>query len=123
MRRISKIRALQVSLVAIASVILLEGAAGIITGSLALLSDAGHAAFDALSTLILLVATHLALQPADEDHMYGHGKIESLGALVGGIASSFGDRYCRLSYTSDRCRRSSNSEPVRVRRRQLHDGY
>ena len=85
MRRISKIRALQLSLVAIGSVIFLEGAAGFLTGSLALLSDAGHAGFDALSTLILLVATILASKPADEDHTYGHGKIESLGALVGGI--------------------------------------
>jgi cation diffusion facilitator family transporter len=85
MRRISKTRALQISLLAIVSVIIVEGLAGIAAGSLALLSDAGHAAFDALSTLILLVATSLASKPADEDHTYGHGKIESLGALVGGI--------------------------------------
>jgi cation diffusion facilitator family transporter len=85
MRGISKTRALQLSLLAISSVIILEGLAGAITGSLALLSDAGHAAFDALSTLILLVATSLSLKPPDEDHTYGHGKIESLGALIGGI--------------------------------------
>ena len=65
--------------------IILEGIAGITTGSLALLSDAGHALFDAVSTLILLVATGLSLRPADEDHTYGHGKIECLGALIGGI--------------------------------------
>lgn len=85
MLRISKSRALQVSLLAIASVIIVEGLAGIITGSLSLLSDAGHALFDAISTLILLVATTLSMRPADEDHTYGHGKIESLGALIGGI--------------------------------------
>ncbi len=85
MPRISKSRALQVSLLAIASVIIVEGLAGIITGSLSLLSDAGHALFDAISTLILLVATTLSMRPADEDHTYGHGKIESLGALIGGI--------------------------------------
>jgi len=85
MRRISKTRALQLSLLGITSVIILEGIAGITTGSLALLSDAGHALFDAISTLILLVATGLSLRPADEDHTYGHGKIESLGALIGGI--------------------------------------
>jgi len=85
MPRISKTRALQLSLLAITSVILLEGLAGIATSSLALLSDAGHAAFDALSTLILLIATSLSLKPPDEDHTYGHGKIESLGALVGGL--------------------------------------
>ncbi|MGP8071392.1 MAG: cation diffusion facilitator family transporter, partial [Candidatus Bathyarchaeia archaeon] len=85
MLRISKTRALQISLFAIASVIVVEGLAGITTGSLSLLSDAGHALFDAISTLVLLVATSLSLKPADEDHTYGHGKIESLGALVGGI--------------------------------------
>jgi cation diffusion facilitator family transporter len=85
MRKISKTLALEVSLLGITSVILLEGFAGIFSGSLALLSDAGHAVFDALSTLILLIATVLASKPPDEDHTYGHGKIESLGALIGGI--------------------------------------
>jgi cation diffusion facilitator family transporter len=85
MPRITKTGALKVSLVAIVSVILVEGLASIITGSLALLSDSAHASFDALSTLILLVATSLSLKPADEDHTYGHGKIESLGVLIGGI--------------------------------------
>ena len=50
------------------------------------LSDASHAAFDALYTSILLVATSLAVKPADEDHTYGHGKVESLGDLIGEIA-------------------------------------
>jgi len=86
MPRISKTRALQLSLLAITSVIILEGIAGLTTNSLSLLSDAGHAAFDAVSTLILLVATNLSLKPPDEDHTYGHGKIETLGALIGGIA-------------------------------------
>lgn len=85
MPRITKTVALRISLVAISSVIVVEGLAGIITGSLALTSDAAHAGFDALSTLILLVATTLSLKPADEDHTYGHGKIETLGALIGGF--------------------------------------
>jgi cation diffusion facilitator family transporter len=34
---------------------------------------------------MLLVATGLSLRPADEDHTYGHGKIEILGALIGGL--------------------------------------
>lgn len=85
MPRITKTGALKVSLFAILTVILVEGLGGMLTGSLALVSDAAHAAFDALSTFILLVATTLSLKPADEDHTYGHGKIESLGALIGGI--------------------------------------
>jgi cation diffusion facilitator family transporter len=85
MQRISKSEALKFSLFAIASAIVVEGISGAITGSLALASDAAHASFDAVSTLILLVATTLSMKPADEDHTYGHGKIESLGALIGGI--------------------------------------
>ncbi len=85
MLRITKTGALKVSLLGIVSVIAVESLAAHFTGSLALLSDSAHAAFDALSTLILLVATSLSLKPADEDHTYGHGKFESLGALIGGI--------------------------------------
>ncbi len=70
---------------AIISVVIAESLAGYLTGSLALISDSAHAAFDAISTFILLVATGLSLRPADEDHTYGHGKIEILGALIGGI--------------------------------------
>jgi cation diffusion facilitator family transporter len=85
MLRITKTGALKVSLVGIVTVIIAEGLGGMFTGSLALLSDSAHASFDALSTLILLLATRLSLKPADEDHTYGHGKFESLGALIGGI--------------------------------------
>jgi cation diffusion facilitator family transporter len=85
MLKITKTGALKASLLGIVSVIAVEGLAAIRTGSLALLSDSAHASFDALSTLILLVATSLAMKPADEDHTYGHGKFESLGALIGGL--------------------------------------
>jgi len=86
MPRFTKTGALKISLITIVSAIVVEGLAGLVVGSLALISDAAHAAFDALSTLILLVATSLSLKPADEDHTYGHGKIETLGALIGGVA-------------------------------------
>ena len=81
----NKTRALTLSLAAIASVVVVEGAAGILTNSLALLSDALHALFDVLATLTLLVATHLSLKPPDETHTYGHGKIESIGGFLGGL--------------------------------------
>jgi cation diffusion facilitator family transporter len=42
--------------------------------------------FDTITTLILLVTTRLALKPPDEEHLYGHGKIEPIGGLIGGIA-------------------------------------
>jgi len=82
----TKVRALKLSLIAIASVVVFEGTVGIITNSLAILGDAAHALFDTITTLILLVTTRLALKPPDEEHLYGHGKIEPIGGLIGGIA-------------------------------------
>jgi len=85
-KSITKIRALQLSLIAIASVVVIEGIVGLLTNSLAILSDAAHALFDSVTGLILLVTTKLSLKPPDEEHLYGHGKIEPIGGLIGGVA-------------------------------------
>ncbi len=85
-KRNSKVRVLQLSFVAIASVVIVEGIVGAITNSLAILGDAAHALLDTVTTLILLVTTQLSLKPPDEEHLYGHGKIEPIGGLVGGVA-------------------------------------
>ena len=82
----SKVKALQLSFVAIASVVVIEGIVGLITNSLVIISDAAHALLDTVTTLILLITTQLALKPPDEEHLYGHGKIEPIGGLIGGVA-------------------------------------
>jgi cation diffusion facilitator family transporter len=74
------------SLVAITSVFVFEFAAGVLTNSLALVTDGTHALLDAVVTAILIIATTLALKPRDVDHTYGHGKIETIGGFIGGIA-------------------------------------
>ncbi|HJS82268.1 MAG TPA: cation diffusion facilitator family transporter, partial [Nitrososphaera sp.] len=81
-----KQRTLRISLVAIASVFAFEFAAGLITNSLALLTDSVHALLDVVVTLVLIIATTLALKPRDTDHTYGHGKIETIGGFIGGTA-------------------------------------
>ncbi len=55
---------------------------GIATGSLGILSEALHSALDLLAALGTLYAVKVAARPADEDHPYGHGKIENLMALA-----------------------------------------
>ncbi len=84
--KLNKITALQISLAAIVSVALFEAIAGTIANSLVIISDAGHAAFDAITTLMLLITTRLAQRPPDQDHTYGHEKIESIGGLTAGIS-------------------------------------
>ncbi len=78
--------ALRMSLVAIVSVFVFEFTAGLFTNSLALITDSTHALLDAIVTAILIIAVRLALKPKDIDHTYGHGKIETIGGLIGGIA-------------------------------------
>lgn len=81
----SRTRALQYSFLLISSAFGVELTIGLLTGSLALIADALHAFFDVMVTVMLLATTILASKPPDIDHTYGHGKIESLGSLLGGI--------------------------------------
>ncbi|MEN3930445.1 cation diffusion facilitator family transporter [Microvirga sp. W0021] len=55
---------------------------GVLTGSLALISDALHSLLDVVFTTITWLAIRKAHQPADADHQFGHGKIESVAALI-----------------------------------------
>ena len=82
---LSKVRVLQLSLVAITSVVVIETSIGLATNSLAILSDAAHALFDMTASLILLITTRLSLKPPDEVHLYGHEKVEPIGGLIGGL--------------------------------------
>ena len=77
---------LQISLFAIFSAFIVELIFGLISNSLALITDSIHALLDSVVTLVLLLAARLAMKPPDAEHTYGHGKIESLGGLIGGIA-------------------------------------
>ena len=55
---------------------------GLATGSLGIMSEALHSLLDLLAAAGTLFAVRLAAKPADQDHPYGHGKIESLMALA-----------------------------------------
>jgi cation diffusion facilitator family transporter len=70
------------SIFASAALTLAKAIVGILTGSLALLSEAGHSLIDFGATVITYVAVRMSGKPADEEHHYGHGKIESISALA-----------------------------------------
>ncbi|MCX8188876.1 MAG: cation-efflux pump [Nitrososphaeria archaeon] len=82
----SKFKALKLSFYAILSVVLVEFLGGLLANSMAVLSDSAHALFDALTTFWLIYAVKLSLKPPDEEHTYGHSKIEPLGSLFGGLS-------------------------------------
>jgi cation diffusion facilitator family transporter len=55
---------------------------GLITGSLAILSEAGHSLIDLSATVLTYFAVRISGKPADAEHQYGHGKMESVTALA-----------------------------------------
>jgi len=60
---------------------LLKLAAAVLTGSVSLLSEAIHSTTDIIASGIALISVRAAAAPPDEDHPYGHGKIESLAGF------------------------------------------
>src|ERR1700740_2527485 len=52
------------------------------TGSLGVLSEALHSILDFVAAVITYLSVRVADKPADADHLYGHGKVESFSAFV-----------------------------------------
>jgi cation diffusion facilitator family transporter len=65
--------------------IALKLAAGAITGSIAILTEAIHSLVDLVASVVAFVSVRKADEPADADHPYGHEKVENLAANIEGI--------------------------------------
>lgn len=64
--------------------IILKITAGLLSGSVSIISEAIHSAMDLVASLIAFLSVTSSTKPADEEHPYGHGKIEHIsGALEG----------------------------------------
>ncbi len=70
------------SILASGGLTLAKAAVGALTGSLAILSEAAHSLIDLGATVMTYFAVRISSKPADEEHHYGHGKIESVAALA-----------------------------------------
>ncbi len=77
-----KERAARLSILASGGLSVLKLVAGLLSGSLALLSEAAHGLIDFGSTIMTWFAIKASARPADEQHHYGHGKIEAVAALI-----------------------------------------
>jgi cobalt-zinc-cadmium efflux system protein len=75
---------LTLALIATALVAVLEFAGGVLSGSLALTSDAVHVCMDVFALALALAAAIGATLPADRRRTFGYGRVEVLGALVNG---------------------------------------
>ena len=70
------------SMAASAGLTIAKAIVGTATGSLAILSEAGHSLIDFGATVMTYVAVRISGKPADEQHHYGHGKVEAISALA-----------------------------------------
>jgi cation diffusion facilitator family transporter len=68
-----------------AFLIALKLAAGAITGSIAILTEAVHSLIDLVASVVAYVSVRKADEPADAEHPYGHEKVESLAATIEGM--------------------------------------
>ncbi|MFC6644853.1 cation-efflux pump [Granulicella cerasi] len=76
----SKRAAALASLVAATAITLLKLVTGVLTGSLGMFSEAAHSGIDLVASGVTLLAVRASDRPADDDHNYGHGKVENLSA-------------------------------------------
>jgi cation diffusion facilitator family transporter len=60
-------------------------AAGAITGSIAIVTEAVHSLIDLIASVVAFVSVRKADEPADAEHLYGHEKVESLAATIEGM--------------------------------------
>ena len=77
-------KALTVSLILIGIFMLVEVIGGVLTNSLALLSDAGHMLSDAISLLVALMAFKIGERTADTERTFGYKRFEILAAMFNG---------------------------------------
>lgn len=76
-----RIEAVNLALAATVALSVMKLAVAAVSGSVGMLSEAIHSALDLVSSLITRVTVSVSHQPADENHPFGHGKLETLSAL------------------------------------------
>ncbi len=78
---VEKKRVALISVLASGALSIFKFAAALLTGSLGMLSEAVHSLVDMIATIVTLFAVSWSDKPADDDHHFGHAKIESVAAL------------------------------------------
>jgi cation diffusion facilitator family transporter len=81
----TKTRAAALSILSNSLLIVLKLAAGAITGSIAIVTEAVHSSIDLMASVVAYFSVRKADEPADESHPYGHQKVENLAAAIEGM--------------------------------------
>jgi len=81
----TKFGAARLSVVSNSILIAMKVAAGAITGSIAIITEAVHSSIDLLASIVAYLSLRKADEPADAEHQYGHAKAENLAAAIEGM--------------------------------------
>jgi len=105
-----KTNAALLSIISNTALVLLKGTAGLITGSVSVLSEALNSATDIVASVMAFLSVRKAEKPADPDHPYGHGKFENMSGLVESIIIVLGAFF--IMYEG--VKRAISGEPLSV---------
>ncbi|MDX6636617.1 MAG: hypothetical protein QOJ01_128, partial [Solirubrobacterales bacterium] len=81
----TKTGAAWVSIASNSTLVAIKLAAGAVTGSIAIVTEAAHSAIDLVASIIALASVRAADEPPDSEHPYGHARFEQLGAAIEGM--------------------------------------
>lgn len=77
-----KVRAARVSIVSNSLLVVLKLVVGVSMASISVISEAIHSMMDLLAAIIANFSVRKAVEPADEEHPYGHGKYENVSGVI-----------------------------------------
>lgn len=80
-----KVKVAALSIVSNTTLIILKVVAGLLSGSVSIVSEAIHSGMDLVASIIAFFSVRVSSKPADEEHPYGHGKIENISGLAEGL--------------------------------------
>jgi cation diffusion facilitator family transporter len=81
----TKAGAAALSITSNATLIVLKLIAGVLTGSIAIITEAVHSGIDLIASVVAFFSVRAADEPADREHPYGHEKVEDLAAAIEGM--------------------------------------
>jgi len=82
MKNTNKIKAARISIYSNFSLIIMKIAAGLVSGSVSIISEAIHSGLDLLASFIAFFAVRISDKPADKEHPFGHGKYENISGVI-----------------------------------------
>jgi cation diffusion facilitator family transporter len=80
-----KVQVAMLSVLSNTTLIILKIIAGLLSGSVSIISEAIHSGMDLVASIIAFFSVRVSSKPADKGHPYGHGKIENVSGVIEGL--------------------------------------